>query len=108
MFGSREGEGVLNVSFFQLIDPDFHEFVIRLWNLRAGNSDPWTYALYGKRIDGSDFPYRCTSVSLNMPDQKATFVYLIDLSVVAAPPTREELHAENARLLTELEERADT
>ncbi len=103
MFGYRDAGEMLNVGMFDLIDPEFHDFVIRLWNLRSSRTDPWTYDLFGRRRNGSTFPYRCTSVSANIPSRKATFVYLVDLSDWMSAPTREEIHAAHERLLAELE-----
>ena len=107
MFGYRDAAEMANVGMFELIDPEFHDFVIRLWNLRSSRTDPWTYDLYGRRRDGSAFPYRCTSVSANIPGRKATFVYLVDLSGSVANTARGDLHAEHDRLLAELESQAE-
>jgi PAS domain S-box-containing protein len=75
MWGYPSAKAMLGMSIFDLIAPESQAEVIELWRRHREGPEPWTYELAGLRADGSTFPYRCTSVSLESTRGKATFAF---------------------------------
>ena len=72
--------GLIGKTLFDLNAPESQADLMKLWHGRREGSDPWTYELVAIRDDGSRFPYRSTSVSLETSRGKATFAFIEELA----------------------------
>lgn len=103
MFGFRHPTEMIGLPFFTLIEESLHPFVMDLWHVRTqGAKGAFRYELRGKRVDGTIFPYACTSLELDVPNARAHFAFFEDLSDPRVASSGEELAAAHERLRSEI------